>query len=232
MRRARRTLITGCRFRGRINVKIFRTTLLAASICLAGTAVSFAADSNMSFFVTSTGSGDGANLGGIVGADDHCTALATAAGAPARTWRAYLSTEEDGKRGVSARDRIGNGPWHNARGELIAVDLDQLHLNPNIVKRTAIDENGNPVKGRGDKPNEHDLLTGSMADGTAYWPDDKDHTCSSWTSNGDGSAQVGHHDRHGGGNTSWNSAHASRGCSQDNLRGTGGAGLFMCFAAD
>jgi len=107
-----------------------------------------------------------------------------------------------------------------------------LHLNPNIVKRTALDETGAPVKGRGDKPNEHDLLTGSMADGTAYFSDDQDHTCSNWTSNGEGSAQVGHHDRHGGGNTSWNSAHGSRGCSQDGLKSTGGAGLFMCFAAD
>ncbi|MBZ0215332.1 MAG: hypothetical protein K8F25_02165 [Fimbriimonadaceae bacterium] len=205
---------------------------LATSLYLAGATASMAADPNMSFFVTSTGSGDGANLGGLEGADAHCAALATAAGAPNRTWRAYLSTEEDGKRGISARDRIGNGPWYNAKRELIAADLDQLHLNPNIVKRTAIDENGNPVKGRGDQPNEHDLLTGSMADGTAYWPDDDDHTCSNWTSNGEGSAQVGHHDRHGGGNTSWNSAHASRGCSQDNLKSTGGAGLFMCFAAD
>lgn len=213
-------------------MNIFKITLLAASLCVAGATASLAADPNMSFFVTSKGLGDGANLGGLAGADAHCTALASAAGAPDRTWRAYLSTEEDGKRGISARDRIGNGPWHNARGELIAVDLDQLHINPNIVKRTAIDENGNPVKGRGDKPNEHDLLTGSMADGTAYWPDDADHTCSSWTSSGEGSAQVGHHDRHGGGNTSWNSAHGSRGCSQDNLKSTGGAGLFMCFAAD
>ena len=153
-------------------MKILNLTLLVASLSLsgdflAGGSVSHAADQQMSFFVTSVGGGDGANLGGLEGADAHCTSLATAAGARARQWRAYLSTEENGKRGVSARDRIGSGPWYNARGELIAVDVDQLHLNPNIVKRTAIDENGNPVKGRGDKPNEHDLLTGSMADGTA-----------------------------------------------------------------
>ena len=149
--------------------------------------------------------------------------------------RAYLSTQAEGdkKRGKSARDRIGAGPWYNARGELIASDLDQLHLSPNIVKRTALDENGNQVNGRGDKPNRHDILTGSKDDGTAYFPWEKgDHTCSNWTSSGEGSAQVGHHDRHGGGNTSWTSAHGSRGCSQENLVSTGGAGLLYCFAAD
>jgi hypothetical protein len=142
-----------------------------------------------------------------------------------------ISTEEDGARGISARERIGPGPWYNAAGELIAVDLDQLHLNPNIVRRTGLSEKGEPVNARGDQPNEHDILTGSMADGTAYFPDDEDHTCSNWTSNAEGSAQVGHHDRHGGGNTSWNSAHPSRGCSPDGLRSTGGNGYFYCFAA-
>ena len=130
---------------------------------------------------------------------------------------------------------IGKGPWYNARGELIASDLDQLHLVPNIVKRTALDENGNLVNGRGDKPNKHDILTGSKDDGTAYFPWEKgDHTCSNWTSSedGKGSAQVGHHDRHGGGNTSWNSTHPSRGCSQQNLVSTGGEGFLYCFAAD
>jgi len=204
----------------------------ALLFCTLGTGAAMAANDRMSFFVTSVGVGDGANLGGLEGADAHCTKLAEAAGARKRDWRAYLSTEAPDRRGISARDRIGDGPWYNARGELIAVDIDQLHLTPNIVKRTALDENGNMVKGRGDSPNEHDLLTGTAADGTAYFPDAADHTCSNWTSNGDGSAQVGHHDRHGGGNTSWNSAHPTRGCSQDALRSTGGAGLFMCFAAD
>ena len=186
----------------------------------------------MSFFVTSVGLGDGANLGGLEGADAHCQALAEAAGAGDRTWRAYLSTEAPDERGVSARDRIGIGPWHNALGELVASDLDQLHISPNIFKRTALDENGNPVNGRGDSPNEHDILTGTQEDGTAYFSDDDDHTCNNWTSNDEGSAQVGHHDRHGGGNTSWNSAHATRGCSQEGLISTGGAGLLYCFAAD
>jgi hypothetical protein len=200
-------------------------------------AAPLAADPSMGFFVTSAGIGNGADLGGTEGADAHCAKLAEAAGSTGRQWRAYISTQStDGKtRGMSARDRIGNGPWYNARGELIASDLDQLHLGPNIVKRTAIDENGNPIKGRGDKPNQHDILTGSKDDGTAYFPwEEGDHTCSNWTSSaeGEGSAQVGHHDRHGGGNTSWNSAHASRGCSQDKLVSTGGAGFLYCFAAD
>jgi hypothetical protein len=191
----------------------------------------------MGFFVTSQSIGNGGDLGGLKGADMHCTALAEKAGSKGRTWRAYLSTQSsDGKmRGKSARDRIGIGPWYNANGVLIASDLDQLHIMPNLVKRTAVDENGNSIKGRGDKPNEHDILTGSKDDGTAYFPWEKgDHTCSNWTSSadGEGSAQVGHHDRHGGGNTSWTSAHASRGCSQKNLNGTGGAGFLYCFAAD
>lgn len=209
------------------------TIAASAGLLLMTASAGIAADHSMGFFITSTGSGQGANLGGLDGADAHCAKLAEAAGSSGRTWRAYLSTQEEGKRGVSARDRIGAGPWYNANGELIASDLDQLHLNPNIIKRTAVDENGNGVKGRGDKPNEHDILTGSMADGTAYFPWEKgDKTCSNWTSSGEGSATVGHHDRHGGGNTSWNSAHGSRGCGQDALKSTGGAGLFYCFAAD
>jgi len=192
-----------------------------------------AQDHPMGFFVTSVGLGDGANLGGLDGADAHCDALATAAGTTGRTWRAYLSTQEEGKRGVSARYRIGSGPWYNAHGELVASDLDELHLSPNIIKRTAVDENGNKINGVGDSPNQHDILTGSMSDGMAYFPrDTDDHTCSNWTSSGEGSAQVGHHDRHGGGNTSWNSAHGSRGCGQEALAGTGGAGMFYCFATD
>lgn len=207
---------------------IGKTIILSAFAALSVTGAS-AQDAPMSFFVTSVGMGDGANLGGLPGADAYCQTLADSAGAGGN-WRAYLSTEEDGKRGISARDRIGTGPWYNAKGVLIATDLDMLHLNPNIVKTTALDENGNLVNGRGDKPNRHDILTGSMADGTAFFPDDADHTCSNWTSNGEGSASVGHHDRHGGGNTSWNGAHPTRGCSQDDLAKTGGAGLFMCFA--
>ena len=192
-----------------------------------------AGDPNMSFFVTSTGMGDGANLGGLEGADAHCGKLAAAAGNGGKTWVAYLSTQIEGKRGISARDRIGTGPWYNAKGEMIAKDLDQLHILPNIYKSTALDENGNLIKGRGDKPNQHDILTGTKADGTAYFPwEEGDKTCSNWTSNGEGSATVGHHDRHGGGNTSWNAAHNSRGCSQENLQGTGGAGFFYCFATD
>ncbi len=208
--------------------------LASAALMLALNAAPVSAgDAPMGFFITSVGIGNGANLGGLAGGDAHCTKLAEAAGSTGRTWRAYLSTQVEKGRGLSARDRIGTGPWYNARGELIAVDLDQLHLNPNIVKRTALDENGNQVAGRGEKPNRHDILTGSKNDGTAYFPWEKgDHTCSNWTSNGEGSAQVGHHDRHGGGNTSWNSAHGSRGCSQDNLVSTGGAGLLYCFAAD
>ncbi|MBL4758479.1 MAG: hypothetical protein JKY32_12850 [Rhizobiales bacterium] len=202
-----------------------------ASLLLAPSAIG--ADHPMGFFITSVGMGQGANLGGLEGADAYCTSLAEASGTSGRTWRAYLSTQEDGRRGVSARDRIGLGPWYNANAELIASDIDQLHLNPNIVLRTAVDENGNRVNGRGDSPNRHDILTGSMADGTAYFPwQEGDHTCNNWTSSGEGTAQLGHHDRHGGGNTSWNSAHASRGCSQDNLASTGGAGLLYCFAAD
>ena len=209
-------------------------TLAAAGILAAMAAPALAADMHpMGFFVTSVGIGNGADLGGLDGADAHCTKLAEAAGTTSRTWRAYLSTQVEEGRGISARDRIGPGPWYNARGELIAVDVDQLHIQPNLVKRTALDENGNLVNGRGDSPNRHDILTGSKDDGTAYFPWEKgDHTCGNWTSSSEGSAQVGHHDRHGGGNISWNSAHPSRGCSQDNLASSGGAGLLYCFAAD
>lgn len=205
---------------------------VAVALILGGTAA-HAEDPPMGFFVTSVGMGDGANLGGLEGADAHCTKLAEAAGSKGRTWRAYLSTQAEGKRGISARHRIGPGPWYNAKGELIATDLDQLHIMPNIYLRTALDENGNRVMGRYDERNEHDILTGTQADGMAYFPwQEGDKTCSNWTSNSDGSATVGHHDRHGGGNTSWNAAHNSRGCSQDGLRSTGGNGYFYCFAAD
>ena len=192
----------------------------------------------MTFFLTSTGVGNGANLGGLAGADAHCQKLAEAAGAGDRTWRAYLSTSAaEGKPAVHARDRIGKGPWHNARGTMVARDLEHLHgdtlelarTGNLLTKNNSVTEKGEVVNGVGDKPNMHDILTGSQPDGRAY-SDNADHTCANWTSNGQGSAQVGHHDRNGGG-ISWNSAHASRGCSQENLVGTGGAGLFYCFAA-
>lgn len=195
----------------------------------------------LSFFVTSVGVGKGADLGGLSGADAHCAALAKAAGSPKQVWRAYLSTQaKDGKAAVNARDRIGNGPWHNARGAVVAKDVAHLHgdtidsarLGNNLSRSTALTEKNEPVKGAGDKPNEHDILTGSQPDGRAY-DDAADHTCSNYTSSADeGSVQVGHFDRTGGGNTSWNSAHASRGCSPDKLKSSGGAGLFYCFATD
>ena len=208
-----------------------KTLLAALATACALPLSAMAQDASASFFVTSTGLGDGANLGGLEGADAHCASLAEAAGIIGKTWVAYLSTQVEGQRGISARDRIGPGPWHNVKGELIASNLDELHIMPNLYKSTALDENGNLVKGRGDQPNEHDILTGTKADGTAYFPwEEGDKTCSNWTSNGEGSATVGHHDRHGGGNVSWNAAHNSRGCSQEDLQGTGGAGLFYCFA--
>ena len=190
----------------------------------------------MSFFVTSVGKGDGANLGGLAGADAHCQALAKAAGRDGgMVWHAYLSTQGAGA--VSARDRIGTGPWHNARGQVIAADLAVLHgdtieqarIGNALGKQLALTEKGEIVNGVGDKPNQHDILTGSTADGRAF-SDAADHTCSNWTSNSTGSAQLGHSDKQGGGNSSWNATHPSRGCSQDNLIATGGAGLFYCFA--
>ncbi|MED5535906.1 MAG: hypothetical protein VX690_09470 [Pseudomonadota bacterium] len=185
---------------------------------------------DMSFFITSEGPGNGGDLGGLEGADSHCQNLAEAAGAGDKTWVAYLGTEQEGGRGTDARSRIGNGPWHNAAGELIAENIDDLHLSPNIVRGTALDENGNRVLGRGDSTNRHDILTGVMADGTAFFPDTDDHTCNNWTSSSEGSAMLGHFDRQGGGNTSWNAAHQSRSCSQADLRATGGDGLLYCFA--
>ncbi|MDE2784746.1 MAG: hypothetical protein OXK77_17470 [Gemmatimonadota bacterium] len=189
----------------------------------------------MTFFITSAGPGDGANLGGLEGADAHCETLASAVGAGGMGWMAYLSTvDEDGSAAVNARDRIGMGPWHNQAGALIANDVDELHSEAaNLTKESILTENGDMVNGRGDDPNMHDILTGSNMDGTAYTGEDYNN-CGNWTSNGeDGSAAVGHHDRIGGGQnpTSWNSAHASRGCSQENLQGTGGNGFYYCFAA-
>ena len=189
-------------------------------------------DNTMSFFITSAGPGDGANLGGLEGADGHCTMLAEAAGSSGKTWRAYLST--DGAAGTNARDRIGSGPWFNADGVQIAGSVDELHYsNAALTKETQLNENGEITNGRGDDPNRHDILTGSQLDGTRF-TDGEDHTCSDWTSNGNGSAQVGHHDRTGGGAvpSSWNSAHGSRGCGQTELQGTGGNGYFYCFATN
>ncbi len=194
----------------------------------------------ISFFVTSTGLGKGADLGGLAGADRHCQNLATAVGST-KTWRAYLSTQAvDGQPAVNARDRIGTGPWHNARGAVVANDLAHLHgdthelarLGSNLSKNTAFTEKNEPVKGSGDTPNQHDILTGSTIDGRAF-TDSADKTCKNFTSSAeDGSAQVGHFDRTGGGNTSWNSTHASRGCSQEKLAASGGAGLLYCFATN
>jgi hypothetical protein len=207
------------------------TVLLAA----ATSAAQAAPHEDMSFFVTSVGPGHGADLGGLEGADAHCEHLAYAVGAADATWRAYLSvTPAGGQQAVNARDRVGPGPWHNFAGELIAQDADHLHgEEANLTGETVLTEAGQMVRGRGASPNRHDILTGSTLDGMALDSED-DTTCSNWTSSGDGSAMVGHFDRTGGGAnpTSWNSAHGSRGCSQEDLRGTGGDGLFYCFAAD
>ena len=193
----------------------------------------------MSFFLASTGPGDGGNLGGLAGADAHCQKLASAAGAGNKTWRAYLSTGfTPTTPAVNARDRIGSGPWSNAKGQQVARDVAHLHGDNNLNKETALDERNNPVNGRRQQPNMHDILTGSRPDGTAFSGDPRlpDMTCGSWTKNGAGSAMTGHHDRAGlDGNpwaTSWNSSHNTIGCSQDNLRATGGNGLFYCFAAN
>jgi hypothetical protein len=192
----------------------------------------------MTFFVTSVGLGKGGDLGGLAGADAHCQRLAAAAGAGAKTWHAYLSTQaRPGVPAVNARDRIGPGPWHNSKKLPIAADLAELNgdtielarLGSNLFKQSALDEKGAVINGAGDTPNRHDMLTGSQTDGRAY-TDSADHTCNNWTSSGAGSAQVGHSDRTGGGNTSWNSAHPTRGCSQEALVSTGGEGLFYCFA--
>jgi hypothetical protein len=194
-----------------------------------------------SFFITSVGTGKGGDLGGLEGADRHCQNLAKAAGAGARTWRAYLSTQgakTDDTNYVNARDRIGSGPWQNAKGVVVARNVEELHsARANVTKETALDEKGQTVNGRGDKPNKHDILTGSRPDGTAFpGAPNADMTCGNWTKGGkDGSAMIGHHDRSGPVNaswaTSWNSSHPTRGCDRDSLVSTGGDGLFYCFAA-
>jgi hypothetical protein len=209
-------------------------TLLAAALVVTAVTAATRQQPAMTFFITSAGPGDGANLGGLAGADRHCQTLAQAAGAGALQWRAYLSTPAAaGAPAVNARDRIGTGPWHNQKGVLIARDVANLHSDSaNLTKATILTEKGDTVNGRGDRPNMHDILTGSNADGTAYAAEGYDN-CGNWTSNAEtGGAQVGHHDRQGGGPnpTSWNSAHTSRGCGQTNLQATGGNGFFYCFA--
>ena len=193
-------------------------------------------EAGMSFFVTSAGPGRGGDLGGLAGADAQCQALAAAAGAGRRTWRAYLSQQPTTNvPGVNARDRIGQGPWRNAKGVTIATDVEQLHTSNNIDKQTALTERGEPINGRGETPNRHDMLTGSQPNGT-FIAGDVNTTCGNWTQSGEGSAMVGHHDKTGLDESvpakSWNSSHLTRGCSADAIKSTGGAGLFYCFAAD
>ena len=213
---------------------------MAALLTIGIAAGAQAQQSQMTFFVTSTGIGKGADLGGIDGADRHCQLLAQSVGAGNHKWRAYLSTEPaDGSPAVNARDRIGAGPWRNAKGEIIANTLDELHGDNRLTKQTALNEKGEIVNGRGDTPNRHDILTGSQPNGTAF-PAGEDRTCHNWTSSTQGAAMLGHHDRMGlrddAASHSWNSSHPSRGpeggCSQADLRSTGGDGLLYCFAAN
>ena len=212
-------------------MKILQLLCAATLLCLLSVSPALAQASEMTFFLTSAGSGNGADLGGLSGADAHCQSLAAAGGAGGKTWRAYLSTSGSG--GVNARDRIGSGPWQNIKGVVVAQNVDQLHFENNLTKETVLNEKGMMTNGRGDTPNQHDILTGSNLDGTAASDSD---ACSNWTSSADGtgSAMVGHFDRQGGGANpnSWNSAHGSRGCSQDNLIATGGNGYFYCFATN
>ncbi|HEY1474476.1 MAG TPA: lectin [Pseudolabrys sp.] len=211
---------------------------LAASLALFCAAPAQAQQANMSFFVTSAGPGKGADLGGLAGADKHCQDLAKAAGAGAKTWHAYLSTQGDGA--VNARDRIGKGPWMNAKGMVVATGVDDLHsANNKLNKENDLSEKGEVINGRGDKPNRHDILTGSTPDGKAF-PAGEDRTCKNYTSSTQGSVMLGHNDRQGlrddAESKSWNSSHPSRGpgggCAQDDLKSTGGAGLFYCFAVN
>jgi len=211
----------------------------AAAVAISGTIASSQQNSSMTFFITSVGSGKGADLGGLAGADQQCQALAQAAGAGAKTWRAYLSTQAaGGAPAVNAKDRIGNGPWQNAKGTVIAKDVADLHgASNNLNKQTALNEKGEGINGSGDSPNTHDILTGSQPDGTAF-PAGDDKTCGNWTKSGtEGVAVVGHHDRKGLDDSppakSWNSSHQTRGgCSQDALKSTGGGGFFYCFATN
>jgi hypothetical protein len=223
--------------------RIARVCLVSAAAFAACVAAqpALAQSANTTFFVTSNGPGNGANLGGIEGADKQCQTLAAAAGAGAKTWHAYLSTQAaDGKPAVNARDRIGKGPWQNSKGVVIAKDVADLHsASNNLNKQTALSENGEVINGRGDTPNRHDALTGSQADGTAFAAGE-DRTCKNWTSSTQGAAMMGHIDRIGlrddDASKSWNSSHPSRGpdggCSQADLKSTGGDGLLYCFAAN
>ena len=215
-----------------------RICLLASAALLALGLGAQAQQANMTFFVTSAGSGDGAKLGGLAGADKHCQDLAAAAGAGSHTWRAYLSTQGDGA--VNARDRIGKGLWTNAKGEVVATSVDDLHsANNKLTKQTSLNEKGGVVNGRGDTPNMHDALTGSQPDGRAFAAGE-DRTCKNYSSDAAGAVMLGHIDRQGlrddDASKSWNSSHPSRGpgggCSQDDLKSTGGAGLFYCFATN
>jgi hypothetical protein len=214
-----------------------RWTIVGAVVLLAlgVTPEARAQQAETSFFITSVGSGKGGDLGGLAGADQHCQRLAQTAGTGNKTWHAYLSTQGAGA--VNARDRIGSGPWQNAKGAVIAKDVAELHGTNNISKQTALTEKGEMVNGRGDTPNMHDILTGSQPDGTAFAAGE-DRTCGNWTKSGQGAAMTGHHDRQGlrddDASKSWNSSHPSRGpdggCSQNDLKSTGGNGLFYCFA--
>jgi len=217
-----------------------RRNTVAVRLAVAATAMLFAAPSvasaqaePMSFFITSVGLGDGAKLGGLAGADAHCQQLAEAAGVRGKTWHAYLSQQAvGGAKAVNARDRVGAGPWRNAKGVVVATSVADLHSDNNkLSKENSLTEKGAVVNGRGDTPNTHDVITGANLDGTVS-SDTTDTTCKNWSSNATGSASVGHHDRQGGGAnpTAWNNAHPSRGCSQENLKGSGGAGVYYCFA--
>src|SRR5260221_9409415 len=218
-----------------------RTSMIAAACLLAFAAEPAQAQSAAtSFFLTSNGIGNGGNLGGLAGADNWCQSLAQAAGSGAKTWRAYLSTQAaDGKPAVNARDRIGKGPWQNAKGVVVAKDVTELHGANGLTKQSALNEKGEVVNGRGDTPNRHDALTGSQPDGTAFAAGE-DRTCKNWTSSTQGAAMLGHIDRMGlrddDASKSWNSSHASRGteggCSQADFKSTGGDGLMYCFAAN
>lgn len=214
-----------------------RITALASIALLAACATAPALQQDkMTFFVTSVNPGHGANFGGLAGADAHCQALATAVGAGKHTWHAYLSTTENGVPAINARDRIGSGPWQNARGVVIANDVSQLHGDNNLTKQTALTEKGAVVNGRGDTPNMHDILTGSQPSGIGIAGAGVDTNCGNWTKDGAGAAMVGHSDRMGLDDSvpakSWNSSHQSKGCSMDALKSTGGAGLLYCFAVN
>ena len=221
-----------------MNVRFSGSMASAAmlAVALAGCATS-TPQSGASFFVTSQGSGKGADFGGLAGADKHCQTLAAAAGLGDKTWRAYLSASAEGSTpAVNARDRIGTGPWRNVKGVVVATSVDELHADNNLTKQTSLTEKGAVVNGRGDTPNKHDVLTGTQPNGTAFSGTD-DKTCGNWTKSGEGSAIVGHIDRDGlpqdpvAVRTSWNSSHATKGCSDAALISTGGAGLLYCFAA-